>query len=99
MALVFLVIAFRIFSEVIAKLSKEISTNTGVIPNCTTEEISETHPKGGTIISPIPLSSLTIAIETKFPEFPEFNIVLCLTPNQLLQIFSNSCTLVPFVNL
>ena len=98
-ALVFLVIALLIFSAVIAKLSKDTSTNTGVIPNCTTDEISDTHPNGGTITSPIPLSSLTIAIETKFPELPEFNIVLCLTPNQLVHIFSNSLTFSPFVNL
>ena len=92
-------IAFLIFSDVIAKLFKDISTKTGVIPNCTTDEISDTHPNGGTIISPTPLSSLTIAIETKFPELPEFNIVLCLTPNQLLHTFSNSLTFGPFVNL
>ena len=37
-----------------------MSTNTGVIPSCVTEDISDTHPNGGTIISPIPNNSLTM---------------------------------------
>ena len=58
------------------KVSKFISTNTGLNPN-KIEDISETHVKGGTITSP-PLGNLVFktAIDNKFAEDPELTKTL-----------------------
>ena len=51
------------FSYEIAIVSNETSTNTGVKPVFIIEETSETHPIGGTIISPFwPFNSLTMEV-------------------------------------
>ena len=62
-ALVSSVIACLMFSVVIDRLSSDISTKTGFIPSCTIDETSDTQPSGGTITSPMPSNSFTIAIE------------------------------------
>jgi hypothetical protein len=64
-------------------VSKSISTKTGVKPVCNTDAMSDTHVKGGTIISP-PSGYIifNIVIERRLADAPEFTNTEYLIPNQ-----------------
>ena len=77
------------------KLEKLISTNTGLNPFITTELISDTQVKVGTIISfffGFLLIIFKAEIVIKFADDPELTNTEYFVPNQLDHFFSNSFT-------
>src|SRR5438270_1759461 len=58
-----------------------MSTNTGFIPQCKTEAMSEIQVRVGTITSPTPKVCLLAAMVMRLADAPELTKTLCFTPS------------------